>query len=117
MRKVARLIGLAAESDRTHDRQKPRGRVTDEEILEPGRHQPYRPAMLEDVTHGNENRKAEENEGLDAVPMLLVKGGSCCGLGLRKLRLMRAPLARFFLTRQLSSTASTLVRHEHSSSP
>ena len=83
MRKVARLIGLAPESDRTHDRQQPCGRVTNEKILEPGRHQPYRPAMLEDVTHGNENRKAEEDEGLDAVPMLLVKGGPRGGLRLR----------------------------------
>ena len=85
MRKVrlARLIGLAPESDRTHDRQKPCGRVTNEEILEAGRHQPNRPTMLDDVTHGNEYRKAEEDEGLDAVPMLLVKGGPRGGLRLR----------------------------------
>ncbi len=67
--------------------------------------------MLEDVTQGDEYREAEEDEGLDAVPMLLLKGGSCGGLGLRKLRLMRAPLSGFLLTLQLSSTARTLVGH------
>ena len=67
--------------------------------------------MLEEVTHGDEYCETEEDEGLDAVPMLLLKGGSCGSLGLRKLRLMRAPLSRFPLALQLSSPASTLVRH------
>ena len=67
--------------------------------------------MLEDVTHGDEYREAEEDEGLDAVPMLLLKGGSCGGLGLRTLRVMRAPLPGFLLTLQLSSTSSILIRH------
>ena len=67
--------------------------------------------MLEDVTHGDQYREAEEDESLHAVPMLLLKGGSCRGLSLRKLRLMRAPLPGFLLTLQLSSTSSTLIRH------
>ena len=102
---------LRSESDRAYDRKNPGGRVTNEEILEARRHQPNRPTMLEDVTHGDKYREAEEDEGLDAVPMLLLKGGSCGSLGLRKLRLMRAPLSRFPLALQLSSTASTLVGH------
>lgn len=111
-----RGFALLSESDRTHDRQKPCGRVTDEKVLEAGRHHPNRSTMLEDVTHGDEYREAEEDEGFDAMPVLLVNGGSRGGLGLRDLRLMGTALSRFLLTRQLSSATSTLVGHEHSSS-
>ena len=87
------LIGLAPEPDRAHDREDRCGRVTDDEILKAGRHQADRSSMLEDVADRDENGETEQSERLDAAATLHFKGGSRCGLRLRRLRLMGRTLA------------------------
>ena len=68
--------------------------------------------MLEYVTDGDEHRKHENRESLDAVTMLLVKAGSRRGLRLRVLRLVGATLSSIASTREFPSATSTSIRHD-----